>query len=190
MGNTLLESMANCFSNLESPPKGSPLVSNWIDEGFWPQIFQWDTNFMTMFGRYANNIFPFINSQDNFYAAQHQNGMICRVINESDGSDHEWGLGHNFARTINPPLFAWAEVETYKFTGDKARLSLVLPVLEKYAEWIDKNRTDSKTPHHLYWSNGQASGMDNTARDTGRPTDGDVHSAHDPMGWVDMSSQW
>jgi len=80
-------------------------------------------------------------------------------------------------------------VETYKFTGDKARLSLVLPVLEKYAEWIDKNRTDSKTPHHLYWSNGQASGMDNTARDTGRPTDGDVHSAHDPMGWVDMSSQ-
>jgi len=100
MGNTLLESMANCFSNLESPPKGSPLVSNWIDEGFWPQIFQWDTNFMTMFGRYANNIFPFINSQDNFYAAQHQNGMICRVINESDGSDHEWGLGHNFARTI------------------------------------------------------------------------------------------
>lgn len=177
------------FSNLKTPPTGSPLVSNWIDEGFWPQIFQWDTNFMTMFGRYANNIFPFINSQDNFYAAQHLNGMICRVINEADGADHEWGLGPNFTRTINPPLFAWAEVENYKFTVDKARLSLVLPVLEKYAEWIDKNRTDKTTPHRLYWTNGQASGMDNTARDTGRPNDGDVHSANDPMGWVDMSSQ-
>lgn len=119
------------FSNLKTPSKGSPLVSNWIDEGFWNQIFQWDTNFMTMYGRYANYIFPFIESQDNFYAAQHSDGLICRVINESDGKDHWWGLGPHFARAINPPLFAWAEIETSKISGDKSRFKIVFPVLVK-----------------------------------------------------------
>lgn len=47
------------FSNLKQPPKGSPLVANWIDEGLSPQVFQWDTHFMVMFGRYAAHIFPF-----------------------------------------------------------------------------------------------------------------------------------
>lgn len=180
------------FSNLQSPLESSPLVSNWIDEGLTDQIFQWDTNFMVMFGRYANHIFPFINSHDNFYASQHADGMICRVINEADGADHEWGLGPNYARTINPPLFGWAEIEYYKFTGDKNRLALILPVLEKYAEWIDNNRKDETTVHNLYWSNGQASGMDNTPRDDNRPAPDeftDKHSAINPMGWVDMSSQ-
>lgn len=178
------------FSQLKSPEPASPLVSNWIDEGLSPQVFQWDTHFMAMFGRYANHIFPFIESHDNFYAAQHPDGMICRVINEADGADHPWGLGPNFARTINPPLFTWAEVETYKITGDKSRFKLILPSLEKFAEWLDKNRADDHTPHRLYWSNGQASGMDNTPRDMGRHTvDGDIHSATDPMGWIDMSTQ-
>ena len=69
------------FSNLQAPPPGSPLVANWIDEGLSPQIFQWDTHFMAMFGRYAHHVFPFIESHDNFYARQHEDGMICRVIN-------------------------------------------------------------------------------------------------------------
>ena len=48
------------FSNLKQPPASSPLVANWIDEGLSPQIFQWDTHFMVMFGRYAAHIFPFV----------------------------------------------------------------------------------------------------------------------------------
>ena len=44
------------FSNLQSPPEGSPLVANWIDEGLSPQVFQWDTHFMAMFGRYAFHV--------------------------------------------------------------------------------------------------------------------------------------
>lgn len=180
------------FSNIKSPQKSSPLVASWIDEGLTDQIFQWDTNLMTMFGRYAFHIFPFIKSNDNFYAAQHADGMICRVINESDGTDHEWGMGENMARAINPPLFGWSEIENYKFSGDKERLKKILPTLENYAAWIEKHRTDNSTPHKLYWSNGQASGMDNTARDNGRPlprTEGGKHSAYDPMGWVDLSAQ-
>lgn len=178
------------FSNLKQPPVGSPLVANWIDEGLSPQIFQWDTHFMVMFGRYAAHIFPFIESHDNFYARQHRDGMICRILNEADGVDHHWGLGRNYARTINPPLFSWAEMEYFRFTKDKARLERIMLPIEKYVAWVEKNRRAYGTEHMLYWSNGQASGMDNTPRDMGRPThDGDIHSATDAMGWIDMSSQ-
>ena len=178
------------FSNLKSPDPNSPLVANWIDEGLSPQIFQWDTHFMAMFGRYAFHIFPFIESHDNFYARQHKDGMICRVINEADGADHHWGLGENYARTINPPLFSWAEIEYFKFSGDTTRLSQILRPIEKYIEWVEQHRKANDTEHQLYWSNGQASGMDNTPRDMGRPSpNGDIHSSTSPMGWVDMSSQ-
>jgi hypothetical protein len=180
------------FSHLRAPAPGSPFVSNWIDEGLCPQIFQWDTHFMAMFGRYAHHIFPFINSHDNFYASQHPDGMICRVINESDGTDHSWGLGPDNARAINPPLFCWAEIQNYKVTGDKSRFRQILSPLEHYAAWIEQHRRSNDTPHRLYWSNGQASGMDNTPRDDGRPSPGDgwdCHSAIDHVGWVDFSSQ-
>lgn len=178
------------FSNLKQPPAGSPLVANWIDEGLSPQIFQWDTHFMVMFGRYAAHIFPFIESHDNFYARQHNDGMICRILNEADGVDHHWGLGTNYARTINPPLFSWAEMEYFRFTKDTLRLSQIITPIEKYVAWVEKHRKSTNTEHKLYWSNGQASGMDNTPRDIGRPApDGDIHSATDEMGWVDMSSQ-
>jgi glycogen debranching enzyme len=180
------------FSRLQSPQSGSPFVSNWIDEGLCPQIFQWDTNFMAMFGRYAHHIFPFIGSQDNFYCSQHADGMIDRVINESDGKDYWWGQGPDNARAINPPLFSWAEVQTYMATGDKSRFAMVLEPLERYVQWIEAHRRGYDTPHQLYWTNGQASGMDNTPRDNGRQSpekDWDCHSAIDHMGWVDMSSQ-
>jgi glycogen debranching enzyme len=163
------------FSNFKSPPKGSPLVSNFIDEAFNEYIFQWDTEFMIMFARYCHKIFPAIQSLDNFYCRQHDDGLIWRVITEAEGIDHEWGGGEHFARTLNPPLFSWAEVETYKLTGDKSRFAMVLPVLEKYIEWIEKNRKCINTPHQLYWTNGQASGMDNTPRDEGR-VDGHISS--------------
>ena len=42
------------FAHLRQPPQGSPLVSNWLDEAFSPNIFQWDTCFMMMFARYGH----------------------------------------------------------------------------------------------------------------------------------------
>lgn len=166
------------FNKLMSPHPGSPFVSNWIDEGLSPQIFQWDTNFAIMFGRYADHIFPFIESHDNFYVLQHEDGMICRVINEHDGTDHYWGLGVENARAINPPLYSWVEWENYLVTGDKSRFDKIIPVLEKYGEYIEKHRRGHDTPHRLYWNNGQASGMDNTPRDIGRPEPGDGWDCH------------
>lgn len=160
------------FEHFKQPAEGSPFVSNYIDEAFAPNIFQWDTFFMIMFARYANHIFPAIQSLDNFYCRQYENGYICREIVEATGEDFVYeGREH----TINPPLFSWAEVENYKITGDKSRFAAVLPVLEKYTEWLEKYRKKENTKHNLYWQTGLGSGMDNTPRNG--------------SGWVDMSAQ-
>nr|MCU0342974.1 hypothetical protein [Ignavibacterium sp.] len=120
----------------------------------------------------ANHIFPAIQSLDNFYCRQYENGYICREIIEATGEDFVFeGREH----TVNPPLFSWAEMENFKITGDKSRFGIVLPVLEKYAEWLEKFRKKENTRHNLYWQTGLGSGMDNTPRSG--------------SGWVDMSSQ-
>lgn len=171
------------FDHLLKPPPGSPLVSNFLDEAFNEFIFQWDTIFMVMFGRYMHGVFPAVRSLDNFYCRQHDDGVIWRVLTEAQGADHAWAAGN---MKINPPLFSWAEVESFKLTGDRSRFAMVLPVLEKYLEWLEKNRCGHGTPHRLYWSNGLASGMDNTPRDEGRPGG---NESGDECGWVDMSCQ-
>lgn len=95
------------------------------------------------------------------------------------------------SNAVNPPLFSWAEVESYQISGDKSRFAMVLPVLEKYvewlntdgdpknysakADWIDHGRRAAGSVHHLYWNTPLGSGMDNTPRGGN--------------GWVDMSCQ-
>lgn len=163
---------ALAFEHFKRPPVGSPFVSNYIDEAFSPSVFQWDTFFMLMFARYGHAVFPAIRSLDNFYSRQYANGYICREIQEADGKDYVFvGREH----TVNPPLFAWAEVESYKVTGDSSRFAAVLPALMKYAEWLEQYRRKPGTKHGLYWNTGLGSGMDNL------PLAG--------SGWVDMSSQ-
>lgn len=171
------------FSHIKQPTAGSPLVSNFYDENFDGNIFQWDMLFMTIFGRYAEHIFPGIESLDNFYCRQHVSGCITRCVDETTGADNGDEDSDNI---INPPLFSWAELLDYRFTADTLRLRRVLPVLEKYAEFVELKRRCSDTPHDLYWNNGQASGMDNLPRDIGRAN---LHHASDHQGWIDMSSQ-
>ncbi len=184
------------FQGFKRPPAGSPLVSNWIDEAFSENIFQWDTIFMIMFARYGHDVFPAIESLDNFYALQRESGYIGREFRESDGAmihfDFDGGLFSptGWKNTINPPLFAWAEVESYRITGDRHRLRQVLPALEKYAEWLDRDgdpaaedwesngRLSKVSPHKLYWNTPLGSGMDNTPR-----------PAEKGAGWVEMSAQ-
>jgi len=176
------------FNHFKKPPEGSPFVSNILDEAFNSQIFQWDMIFMVMFARYGNHIFPAVNSLDNFYCRQHENGYICREISEETGEDFVF-LGER-KNTINPPLFSWAEVESFRNTGDMSRFKMVLPVLEKYVEWLNREgdqitadgdqwynygRKAANSVHGLYWNTGLGSGMDNTPRGGN--------------GWVDMSCQ-
>jgi glycogen debranching enzyme len=160
------------FTHLKKPLPQSGLVSNYLDESFSPNIFQWDTIFMIMFARYGHHVFPAVQSLDNFYARQHRDGFICREIKEQNGEDYhpEWE-----SESVNPPLFSWAEMESFRVTGDKSRFEAVAPALAKYTEWLETARKRKNTAHGLYWNNGLGSGMDNTPRRG--------------SGWVDMSCQ-
>ena len=184
------------FHNIKKPAPGSPLVSAWLDAAFSDNIFQWDTIFMMMFARYGHYQFPAIQSLDNFYALQRPSGYICREFHAPTGKEIHFGFEGGledptgWQNTVNPPLFAWAECETFKITGDKSRFAAVLPVLEKYVEWLNRDgdpadidvdssgRRSKGTPHELYWNTGLGSGMDNTPKPTGKG-----------CGWVDMSCQ-
>jgi len=160
------------FDHLKRPTPENGFVSNYLDEAFNPNIFQWDTIFMVMFARYGHHLFPAVQSLDNFYAKQHKNGFICREIWETDGRDHFREFRNE---SVNPPLFSWAEMESFRLSGDKRRLADVALVLEKYTAWLETARKKKRTAHGLYWNNGLGSGMDNTPRKG--------------SGWVDMSSQ-
>jgi glycogen debranching enzyme len=160
------------FDHLKAPAPQSHFVSDYLDEGFSPQIFQWDTIFMMMFARYAHREFPSIHSLDNFYVRQHPDGFICREIREADGEDLYW---QGIQNAVNPPLFSWAEVEYSRVTGETSRFGKVIGILKKYAQWLESGRKKTGTAHGLYWNTGLGSGMDNSPR----------HGS----GWVDMSSQ-
>ncbi len=161
------------FDHFKKPePEKNGFVSNYLDEAYNSNIFQWDTIFMVMFARYGDHVFPAVQSFDNFYCKQHYDGFIDREIRETNGEDYH---SKNSPSAINPPLFSWAEMESYRVTGDKSRFALVLPVLERYVEWLETGRKKSNTAHGLFWSNGLGSGMDNTPRQG--------------SGWVDMSTQ-
>jgi hypothetical protein len=186
------------FAHLKKPASGSPLVSNWLDESFSSNIFQWDTCFMMMFARYGHAEFPFIQTLDNFYCLQRNSGFICREYTEGTGREIKFGHHGGFddpqgwANSVNPPIFAWAECESFEVTGDKSRFAMILPVLEKYLEflnrdgdpdaqpdkWQEQGRRSAGTRHQLYWNTALGSGMD----DTPKP-------AKKGSGWVDMSCQ-
>jgi glycogen debranching enzyme len=175
------------FKHLQKPVPGSPLVTNYLDAAFNGNIFQWDTIFMIMFARYADAEFPAVQSLDNFYSRQHPSGFICREIHK-DGTDFYYEGPVN---AVNPPLFSWAEVESFHLSGDKSRFAEVLPPLEKYVEWLNTpgdpkdynslpdwmnhGRRAAGSVHDLYWNTPLGCGMDNSPRSGN--------------GWVDMSCQ-
>ena len=174
------------FRNMKQPPPGSPFVSNWIDPAFNHNIFEWDSVFILMFARYGNEAFPAIQTLDNFYCRQRANGFIGREIHRSDGLE-TFVDGPKDA--VNPPLQLGGG-RILSVTGDKSRFAMVLPPLEHYVAWLNRdgdpvsaNGTDWQdhgrraegSVHHLYWNTPLGSGMDNAPR----------HG----NGWVDMSCQ-
>jgi len=139
--------------------------SPYMDEAFWPDtIWIWDTCFMAFFCKYAPGLFPGIESLDNFYEIMYNDNPANIYIQHPD----------------NPPLFAWAEWEYYKMTGDKARLINIVKekkYLQKHYDFFE-NRAEGKAypwcgegcypqikklAHGYLWE-ADISGMDNTPR--------------------------
>ena len=168
------------FGNLRTPQKGSGFVSNFIDTAFNGCIFMWDSSFMLMFGKYADRIFKFQHTLDNFYAHQHRDGFICREIDEVTG-------GGRFARmdpsSTGPNTMIWCEWEYYLNFGDKDRLAKVFPPLMAFHRWMKKNLT---WPDGTYYSTGWGCGMDNLPR---LQPNAHVSFEHGHMVWVDTCMQ-
>ena len=87
------------FHNVKKPAAGSPLVSNWQYTGYTQNIFQWDHIFIMMFARYEHQVFPAIESLDNFYCLQRPSGYICREFRVEDGLMIHYDYGDLFSPT-------------------------------------------------------------------------------------------
>jgi hypothetical protein len=151
------------------------LSEAFMDEGFNEQIYQWDSTFITLFGRYGIRLFPVMATLDNFYGKQAADGYIQRVYSETDG--RQLGAPSADEPMVNPPLFAWVEWQYYAFTGDASRLSRVFPILERYFYWL-RDHVRRLGGGGLYYQSELGSGMDNTPR-----------GPQPPVAWIDMSAQ-
>lgn len=174
------------FANIHNPTEENGFVSPYIDAAFNGDIFMWDSCFMLMFGIYANDIFCFQKTLDNFYANQLPDGFIPRQIHEDNGEG-------KFMRfdpiSTGPNILGWCEWEFYLRTGDKERLRKVFYPLRAYHRWLRRNRT---WQNMTYWNSGWGSGMDNQPR---LPVDGDMDAMqahrcyHGHMSWIDTNLQ-
>ena len=112
------------------------------DWGEFGSTVDYDTFFIMQFIRYAYGAYPYINTYDNMYARQHENGMINK---EGDNSNFEVYS----SSPAMPTALAWAEWENYMVSGDKKRLENVLLPLVKLYEWFQYYQRD---PDGFYYS--------------------------------------
>ena len=155
----------------------------------------WDTCFMALYCRYAPDQFPGVESLDNFYELQRDDGYISMTYDLNTGAE-------TWPDRINPPLFAWVEDEYYRSTGDASRLPRVLPHLERLMGWIDAHRRtkphrrlhavdgpdagrgESRERFQLYYFRDcGSSGMDDSPR---TPREAEAGQFYD---WIDLSCQ-
>lgn len=168
------------FSNLKSVNRVNGFVSPYIDPAFNNNIFMWDCSFMTMFGKYARQVFNFQNTLNNFYSKQHPDGFICREIREIDGTD----VFERFdPASTGPNIMPWSEWEYFLNFNDIERLKKIFPVLLAYYDWYSTYRT---WPDGSYYSSGWGCGMDNQKR---VPSGYNPAFSHGFMSWIDISFQ-
>ena len=156
----------------------------YMDEAFCEtQVWIWDTCFMTMFCKYAYDVFPGVETFNNFYEVLYNGGMLPAVIppeNEPDWTGATPGVPFNSQVHIadNPPLFAWAEYENAMFHGDIEYIKELLykkQALQRQYEWLEDLKVKGSiknvrcSTHWISEENGYkweggCSGMDNTPR--------------------------
>jgi hypothetical protein len=174
------------FGNFHEPTPPSGFVSQFIDASFNENIFLWDTCFLTMFCNYGHPWAPGIASLDNFYAKQHEDGEICREIVRATGKDFApWtaqgrpilasasgGYTVTYVNraapqpppcltldALNHPIMAWAELESVRVTGDRARLKIVYEPLVRYYRALQKYLRQGNGLYMTDWAS-----MDNSPR--------------------------
>lgn len=181
----------------------------YMDEAFCEtQVWIWDSCFMSLFCKYAGDVFPGVETLNNFYEVLYNEKLLPKVIppeNEPDWTRAIPGVPYNIKVHLadNPPLFAWAEYENVLMKGDVDYIKELLyekKYLQKHFEWID-NLHEYQTLEgvHLptwllaekygYKWEGGCSGMDNTPR--GRVGEHAVEERpnNPDMLWLDLICQ-
>jgi glycogen debranching enzyme len=181
----------------------------YMDEAFCDtQVWIWDTCFMTLFCKYAQEVFPGIETLNNFYTVLHGDGSLPHII-PSEKEPSWTGATPGVPNPIwvhiadNPPLFAWAEYENALYHGDLAYIRELLyerKFLQKHYDWFESlsERTLPrgvlietcliKDPYGFMWEGGR-SGMDNTPRGRWTPTAEAERPNNPNMLWIDAISQ-
>ena len=181
----------------------------YMDEAFCDtQVWIWDTCFMTLFCKFAGEVFPGVETFKNFYHVLDGEGILPAVIpteNEPFWTGAVPGQPKHIDVHIadNPPLFAWAEYENALIHGDSEYIKDLLynkKSLQRHYEWVEsltesvhlpgvRLQTYRKNRGEGFLWEGAASGMDNTPRgrlgeraDAERPNNPD-------MLWLDAICQ-
>ena len=181
----------------------------YMDEAFLiTDMWIWDTCFMMFFCKYAPNVFPGIETLNNFYKPLHDHYQLPKVTvhNPPDWTDYKDGDSVQVRIHIpdNPPLFSWAEYSYAMMTGDKEHLKELLlehkylqrhfAFLENMTEpgWVkDYTRAPTclvKKENGYLWEGGR-SGMDNTPRGRVGAKAEKERPNHPEMLWVDAIAQ-
>ena len=167
--------------NLRTPTPGSGFTRNYAFMKFSGAVFIWGSCFTTMFGKYASAVFPYIRMLENFYGAQDSDGFIPRELDIANGRS---AFARDDPSSVGGNLFAWAEWQWYRFSGDRSRLVEVYPALLAYHRWLRRHRT---WQNGTYFSSGWGCGMDNIPR-----IDPSLYSPefeHGHLSWVDVTFQ-
>ena len=143
---------------IRGPEPGTNFKRNFVYTPFGNSVFVWGSCFITMYGKYAADVFPFIEQLDNFYAVQMRNGFIPRQLGIFDGRSQ---FAPDDPSSVGGVIFAWAELQWFRMHGDLARLRRVYPVLLAHHRWYAKHRT---WKDGTYFSSGWGCGMDNIVR--------------------------
>lgn len=156
----------------------------YMDEAFCDtQVWIWDSCFMSLFCKYAKEIFPGIETLNNFYKVLYEGARLPQIIPSE--KEPKWtgavpGKSTDIMIHIadNPPLFAWVEYENALLSGDAEHIKELLyerQILQKHYEWFESLK-ESVIPEGVssptclisedcgYKWEGGRSGMDNTPR--------------------------
>ena len=146
------------FRHIGQPTKENGFVRSFIETSFNMSTFMGDSSAMMEFTKYAEEVFDFRGTLDNFYSKQHLDGFICREIRADNGKDRF----HRFDPiSVGPYWLGYTEWDLYCRNRDKKRLGKVFAPLMGLHLWIGRHR---RNPDGSYWHTGLSSTMDNQPR--------------------------
>lgn len=187
--------------------KGLPQTP-YMDEAFCEtEVWIWDTCFMSLFCKFASDVFPGVETLNNFYEGLFS-GKLFPIVTPSENEPkflrekYEEPCRLQIHIADNPPLFSYAEYENALYSGDLQHIKTLLyetKYLQKHYEFLENLKEPILLPNvttytmfisekeGYRWSGGK-SGMDNTPR--GRTSVPSKERPDNPdLLWVDAICQ-